>query len=248
MNWVKAFYEKQHQWGNVYSGEVEAWNRDKAKSIMLPDQESPYRILELGCGGGQLAVALADLGHEVVAIDMNSDAILNARRLAATRPNAQLMLVEGDFYSFNPEEPFDVVCYFDGFGIGTDEDQRRLLHRIVTWLRKEGRAFIEVYTPWYWKRVAGTLMEWHDVSRRVEFDSTGSRMLDTWWQTGHPDDAVTQSLRCYSLGDLQSLLDGIELIRVGFLSGGSYDHETKTFHSTVRLEDAMQYMAILERR
>ena len=248
MDWVETFYEKQHQWCNVYADDVESWHQDKARSIVLPDRAVPYRILELGCGGGQMAVSLAGLGHKVVAIDINPDAILNARQLASTRPASSIRLVEGDFYAFTPRSLFDAVCYFDGFGIGSDEDQQRLLQRVVSWLKPEGRAFIEIYTPWYWKHVAGTLMEWPDVSRRYEFDEVGCRMLDTWWPTDHPGDAATQSLRCYSVDELESLLDGTRLKLVDLVPGSSYDHETKIFHPTVALEDAMQYMAILENR
>ena len=193
-----------------------------------------------------MALALADLGHEVVAIDINSDAILNARRLATARPDVQIVLVEGDFYSFNPNARFDVVCYFDGFGIGIDEDQQQLLHRVASWLAEGGRAFIELYTPWYWKRVAGTQIEGPDVSRKYEYDNAGSRMLDTWWPTGTPGDAVTQSLRCYSVDALESLLDGTGLELVDILPGGSYDHETNTYHSVVSLKEAMQYVAVLQ--
>ena len=85
MDWVKSFYEKQHLWANVYAGDVEAYHRDKAKSIGLPEREAPYRILELGCGGGQMTAALADLGHSLVAVDLNPSAIRNAHRLAAAR-------------------------------------------------------------------------------------------------------------------------------------------------------------------
>ena len=254
MDWVKSFYEKQHQWANVYADNVEADHRDKSESIVLPGRRAPYRILELGCGGGQMTAALADLGHSVTAVDLNPDAIRNAHRLANARPNAQITLIEGDFYTFSPgealdsEELFDIVCYFDGFGIGTDADQQRLLQRVAGWLENDGRAFIEIYTPWYWKRTAGTTIEWGDLCRRYEFDKAGCRMLDTWWPTGHSADAVTQSLRCYSPGDLESLLDGIGLALVDVQSGPSFDHETQTLHPNAPLERAMQYMAILERR
>lgn len=87
-----------------------------------------------------------------------------------------------------------------------------------------------------------------DVCRRYEFDKAGCRMLDTWWPTGHSSDAVTQSLRCYSPGDLESLLDGIGLALVDVQSGPLFDHETQTLHLKAPLERAMQYMAILERR
>lgn len=179
MDWIRSFYEKQHRWANVCAGNVRTHHREKAKSVVLPESAGPYRILELGCGGGQMAAALADLRHSVVAIDMNPDAIHHARQLADTRPDARITLIEGDFYAFSTEKPFDLVCYFDGFGIGTDADQQELLHRIASWLTEGGRAFIEVYTPWYWRRVAGTTVEWPDVSRCYGFDDTGCRMLDT---------------------------------------------------------------------
>jgi len=73
-------------------------------------------------------------------------------------------------------------------------------------------------------------------------------MLDTWWPTGHPADAVTQSLRCYSPDDLESLLDGIGLALVDVQSGPSSEHETQTFYPKASLECAMHYMAILKRR
>jgi SAM-dependent methyltransferase len=245
MAWVKSFYEKQHLWSNVYAGDIEAWHRDKAKTILLTDHKPPYRILELGCGGGQIAVSLAALGHDVVAIDMSSAAILNARRLAASHPDVRISFVEGDFYSFNPEGHFDVICYFDGFGIGSDAAQQRLLHRVASWLGTEGKAFIEVYTPWYWSSVAGTSMEWPDASRRYNFDNAESRLLDTWWQTGYPDTVVTQSLRCYSPKDLEDLLNGVGLKLLTLLPGDSYDHETQTYHPIAPLEEAMRYTAIL---
>lgn len=260
MDWVKSFYEKQHLWVNVYAGDVEAYHRDKARSISLPERNPPYDILELSCGGGQMAAALTDLGHSVIAVDMNSEAIRNAHRLAESRPDAQLTLIEGDFYTFSArealsegealseKETFDIICYFDGFGIGTNADQWRLLQRIVAWLRKDGRAFVEIYTPWYWKRVAGTTMEWPDASRRYGFDDAGCRMIDTWWPTGCPNDTVTQSLRCYSPDDLESLLDGIGLALIDVQPGSSFDPETKTFRPTAPLEDAMQYMAVLKRQ
>lgn len=247
MDWVRSFYEKQHQWAKIYCADVEAYHRDKAESIMLPDGKGHHLILELGCGGGQMTAALADLGHSVVAVDLNEAAVRHAIRLANARPHAQITLIQGDFYAVNPGGPFDIVCYFDGFGIGTDADQQRLLRRVADWLKNDSRAFIDVYNPCYWRRVAGTTMEWPDVCRRYGFDAAGCRLLDTWWPTCHPTDAVTQSLRCYSPNDLEVLLDGTGLGLVDIRPGPSFDHQTQTFHPDASLEQAMHYMAILRR-
>lgn len=38
-----------------------------------------------------------------------------------------------------------------------------------------------------------------------------STAVDTWWEAGHEDAAITQLIRCYSPADLSLLLDGTGL-------------------------------------
>jgi len=239
MDWVRSFYEKQHQWAGVCSGPVEDVHRRRARLIVCPGRKPPYRILELGCGGGQSAVALAELGHEVVGIDLLPAAIQHARALGARTPGVSVAWVEADFYHFDPLGDFDVVCSFDGFGVGTDADQRRLLKRVASWLRPTGCAFIDIYNPSYWEQQAGKAMSWRDVSRRYDYDREGSRMLDTWWPAGHPELAVTQSLRCYAPEELRSLIDGTGLSLVKALLCAEFPEEAKVAAT------AMQYRARL---
>ena len=59
------------------------------------------RVLDLGCGPGQLAVAFARLGATVTAIDPEPDMLAAARRLAA-EAGASLTTVEGSSYDLNP--------------------------------------------------------------------------------------------------------------------------------------------------
>jgi len=90
-------------------------------------------------------------------------------------------------------------------------------------------------------------MEWEDAARRYGYDATSNRMLDTWWPTGDPSAAATQSLRCYTPDELRRLLGstGLELIDVR--PGGAYDHNTGVYRDRVPLEEAMQYVATLRR-
>jgi len=153
--------------------------------------------------------------------------------------------VLADFYGIEPGSKFDVVCYFDGFGIGEDDDQRRLLRRIAGWLKCDGSALIEVYAPRYWATVAGTEMHFDDASRRYEFDMVGSRLLDTWWPNGRPEEAAIQSLRCYAPVDLPLLLRGTGLRLGGVLPGGAVDRASGEYRSQVALEQAMSYLVAL---
>lgn len=62
---------------------------------------SAARVLDLGCGPGQLAVAFARLGATVTAIDPEPDMLAAARHLAAAA-GVSLATVEGSSYDLNP--------------------------------------------------------------------------------------------------------------------------------------------------
>jgi ubiquinone/menaquinone biosynthesis C-methylase UbiE len=245
MDWVKSFYGKQDEWTGCCRGEIEESHRGQAYRVDRTLGGCPGRVLELGCGGGQTAAAIAELGHTVVAVDISPRAIDAARERAEAHLRGRLQPILADFYEFEPEGHFDVVCYFDGFGIGEDDDQRRLLRRIAGWLVPNGAALVEVYTPWYWAAAAGTTMQFDDASRRYGFDAVDGRMLDTWWPNGRPEEVVTQSLRCYGPGDLRLLLAGTGLDLVDVLPDGAVDQASGGHHSQVPLERAMSYLATL---
>jgi len=245
MERVKRFYERQNEWAGVYSGEVTDAHRKNAAAILRLAGGRLGRLLDLGAGGGQNAAAAADLGYEVTAVEIVPSCLKNARKLAARAYKGGLEVVEGDFYEVEFPEPFDTVTYWDGFGIGPDEDQRMLLARIASWLRPTGFGLIEVYTPWYWERAAGREMRFGNTVRRYGFDREGSRMLDRWWPEGREAEAVSQSLRCYSLDELEALLRGIGLALDAFEPRGSYDFESGRYFESAPIAEAMQYLAKL---
>ncbi|MCL0034396.1 class I SAM-dependent methyltransferase [Dehalococcoidia bacterium] len=244
MEWVKLFYSNQHEWAGIYNGDVAETHRKNAATLQRLAGGRIGRLLELGAGGGQNAAALADLGYSVVAIELMPSGAKNAQKLASQPRKGQLRVIEGDFYEIEFPYPFDIVCYWDGFGIGSDEDQRRLLRRIASWLRPIGFALVEVYTPWYWAGAAGREMNFGKVIRRYDFNTESCRMLDRWWPVGHEEQAVTQSLRCYSPDDLQTLLKATGLTLESVESRGAFDPE-RGFVEHVPIQQAMQYLAKL---
>lgn len=241
---VKHFYAKQNEWAGVYNGDVTGIHRKNATIVQRMAGGGTGCILDLGAGGGQNAAALADLGYSVVAVEIVPSEVQHARRLASGR-KGRMDVVWGDFYDLDFHERFDVVCYWDGFGIGTDSDHRRLLKLIAGWLRTTGFALIEIYSPWYWARAAGREMRFGEVRRRYGFDAKERRMLDRWWRDGAEDQAVSQSLRCYSPEELRSLLEGTGLILKGVEPRGAFDFDRKRFIEDVPLERCMQYLAHL---
>jgi SAM-dependent methyltransferase len=247
MDWVRVFYEKQDEWTGTCRERIDACHLDQAGRVDRVLAGRAGRVLELGCGGGQTASALAAMGHSVVAIDQSPRAIAAAQERVEPRFASRLQFVLADFFAVNLEGRFDVICYFDGFGIGEDEDQRRLLGRMGGWLAPEGVALLDVYTPWYWAGASGQTMQFEDACRRYGFDAEAGRMLDTWWPADHPETTVTQSLRCYGPADLRLLLRGTGLELVDIRPGGALDREAGESRNEVPLAAAMSFSAALRR-
>ena len=65
------------------------------------------RILEVGCGRGEVAVGLVRDGHEVVAIDTDADCVAHARSLGVTAYVMEFPHTGAEIAS----KPFDVVLF-----------------------------------------------------------------------------------------------------------------------------------------
>ena len=245
MEWVQRFYTKQNEWAGVYDGDIAESHRRNAATIQRLCGAESGTVLELGAGGGQNAVAGADMGHSVVAVELVASAVQNANRLAAQARNGHLTVVQGDFYEVELPDLFDIVCYWDGFGIGTDEDQRRLLKRIAGWLRPAGAVLIELYTPWFWARAAGRQMQLGKAMRRYDFSARDRRLIDRWWPLGDEAEAVSQSLRCYAPDEFKTLLEGTGLVLESVEPRGAFDFDKNQFFDSVPLGKAMRYLAKL---
>lgn len=240
-HWAQNFYERQGQLTGCYAAPLHPYHHEQA--AWLRERHAGPQLLELGAGGGQFAVAAALAGFEVTALELLPDARAATEALAGEHGVAVRALT-ADFYTFPLPERFDTVCYWDGFGIGEDGEQRALLRRVHSWLRPGGRAYLDVYTPWYWAGHAGYTRHWlQEVVQTYGFDARGCRMTDTY---APPDEApITQSLRCYSPADLELLLYGTGLRLLDVTPGGRYDPHAGVWHPNVPLGECMTYRAVL---
>lgn len=71
------------------------------------------RVLEIGCGTGQLTLPLAETGAQVVAVELGPNLVARARAALAAFPNVSVELA--DFDQWEPDEPFDVVVAATAF-------------------------------------------------------------------------------------------------------------------------------------
>jgi SAM-dependent methyltransferase len=222
--WVKPYYTcAGDYWGPTG---IEQRHQDRLAALTRLCGPQPMRVLELGAGTGEAAAVMADAGHSVVAIEFSPTRAPHIQTLAQQPRRGSLTALEADFFGVSLAADFDVVCYWDGFGTGSDADQRRLLRRIATeWLKPGGCALMDVFNPYRWAIETGK--EWrldrnhsshrYCQRRRFNFDPIQGCFLDEWCPiddaTGTCDEAraITQRIRCYNPADLQLLMEGTGL-------------------------------------
>jgi SAM-dependent methyltransferase len=250
--WVRDFYDQSGIWWGAESDPKEEALRVSAVERKIGPP--PRRILELGAGFCFTAAVLAERGYDVTAIDLSPVRVNGARNLHRSIAKGPLTIIQGDFYTAEFPAKFDGVCYWDGFGIGTDDDQRKILRRIAEeWLLPGGSALIDVAnTVWAVKNrdtvehlgalpgVPGSV----EMNRRSHFDPLSCRWIDEWEPVHETENALSQTVRCYTVPDFVLLLHstGLELSSV---EAGScaipLDFGTVTLESP--LNDAYSFLA-----
>lgn len=246
-DWVRGFFNQASTWWGRPSPRES--DEARAAAVRRLAGNGPHQILDLGCGGGTTAAAMARAGHTVTAVKLSSVRAGHARQLVAADPGLDVSIVEGDFFDVALPGKFDCVTYWNGFGVGSDEDQRRLLRRISTdWLTDTGVAIVDVFSPWRWAREAGTQSaETHatELVNARDFDPATSRFIDSWWPAGAEEQAVTQSARCYTPADLLLLVKGTGLVVEAAEVDGAPFEMAAAATSSSPLWDAWEYRVAL---
>ena len=238
------FYNLQNEWSNIYFRAVGEVDYKKVDWVEKITKHPLRKILELGAGGGQFSVAMAQKGYSVTALEIEPQFTEHMEKIKENNSLENLSILTADFNSVELSDKFDLICYWDGFGVGSDEDQKRLLKNVSDWLSPEGAALIEVYTPWFWAaKAAGITNQMGDIFRMYEFDALNCCLVDTWWHKNQPTKKIAQHLRCYSPADLKLLSDSINLEIEEIYTGGYVDFETGDYLSEVPLHQAMSYTA-----
>ncbi|MEZ0110099.1 SAM-dependent methyltransferase [Catenulispora sp. EB89] len=257
MDWSRDFYSTTGRWwGPAESGVTE---RDHERVALVRTASAATSeattMLELGCGYGSTAALAARSGFQVLGIDI-SDRLQFARRYLDEAAPGTLGFAYADFYRFAARRRFDVICYWNGFGIGTDADQRVLLRRIAQeWLAPGGVALIDVANPLAWSRWAGEVE--HKAARpqdgyryalteRIDFDPIGCRYIDTWWEQDHPERAHTQTGRCYTPADFELLLAGTGLtLNAAYVNGVAIGDDGDAASRAGLLTERHEWLAVL---
>ncbi len=111
------------------------------------------RVLDVGCGNGHIADTLTALGHDVVGIDFDANALDIARR---THPHLTLFLHEAErsFSSYVPNA--DLVIAVEV--IEHIYSPQKFLHNVYGALRPGGHVILSTPYHGYWKNLAVSVL------------------------------------------------------------------------------------------
>jgi SAM-dependent methyltransferase len=101
-------------------------------------------VLDLACGAGRHAVAMAARGYAVTGVDFNAH-YLDLAREAAARAGVAVDWRQGDMRRLDFAGRFDAVySYFTSFGYFSDEENENVLAGVARALKPGGRFLLDV--------------------------------------------------------------------------------------------------------
>ena len=116
-----TYYQTEDLFGQPYPELMDFYSSIKKKG----------KLLDVGCGQGRDALALARLGFEVTGIDI-SEVGIQQLLMTATKENLPLQAIVTDIYEFPHFQDFDFILLDSMFHFGKKEKEKetRLLNRI----------------------------------------------------------------------------------------------------------------------
>lgn len=237
-SWVLPYYKLQFE---LMDSQIE-FKMEKelaAQTYEIHEQVGkPFTsMLDIGAGSGMLARAMSKRGTEMTTLELVPELVEYARSIS----DNSITILCGDFYTIELDQQFDVVSYMDGFGVGDDTDQLHLLKRISGWLKDDSCALIDIYNPVYWRKISGQKMRFDKAEREYGYDVDNERMLDTWWHPEQPENALTQSLRCYTVEEISKLCEKAGLKIEAIFPGGAMDYDEWVYSPLVSLNECLSY-------
>jgi len=124
------------------------WTGPWAPDIRLFEDVEGRDVLELGCGGGQCTIALADRGANVTGVDLSTAQLAHARDLAAEH-DTDVELVQGDVTDLGmfDDASFDVA--FNAWVFQWVGDLEACFAEASRVLRPGGRLVFSMPHPYY---------------------------------------------------------------------------------------------------
>ena len=180
------------------------------------------RVLDVPCGAGRTALALAKLGIEVTGVELRRKFVNRAKRRSRKERLSGRFLV-GDMRELDYDGEFPaVVNWFGSFGYFSDAENLDVLRRFARAVRPGGRVLInqanrEFIRRRLCKEMRSTLREAGGRGRgtvviRNRWDAKRERIVGTWTlEVGGKRSSHWMSIRWYTPGQFKRLFKRVGL-------------------------------------
>jgi SAM-dependent methyltransferase len=216
--WFRPFFDAAYV-AQLREEKSPAQTRREVDFLLRALRPAPgARILDVPCGYGRHAAALARLGFRVVGVDLSRTMIAEARRRFGTTP--RLAFVRRDMRRIAFRGEFDaVVNLYTSFGYFTPAQNRAVLRRLARALRPGGTLLVDhrdpVYDaslpsrPWYRAGATRFILEDRRFDRRTKITESTQIVI----ATRDPRSIRRRSLRLqeFSLAQWRRMLHGAGL-------------------------------------
>lgn len=155
-NWKQRVWDKEYRDG--------AWARQAAcgqgpRDSALEIIESYARggdILELGCGGGETALDIADIYNRYVGVDISRTAVRQGELTRSRHPSRadKITLLLGDIAEFVPAESFNVILFRESIYYLPHHRIVPTLHRLAPFLAGDGVFIVRLHDRLKHRRIS----------------------------------------------------------------------------------------------
>ena len=219
-NWYTEFFNEDYP--RIYSDRLsqDATECEATFVVEALGLQEGDRVLDLACGHGRHAVALARRGMVVTGQDLNEDYLRMAREGAALA-RVEIETLHGDMRSIPFTGEFDaVINMFTAFGYFESENEDvRVLEAVANSLKSDGKLLLDtINREWVLSNYAQN--DWHmdddgnTYLEHREFDLVTGRNHVTFsivTAEGTRRESPGHDVRLYTLTELVRLLDAAGL-------------------------------------
>ena len=238
MPWWANYFDERYLdvFGDSFTAEHTAYEADAiAGFLQLPPA---VKILDLACGQGRHAVALAQMGYRVTGLDL-SPALLAHARDASRAAGVDIAWLEGDMRDLPWQDEFDAVINItSAFGyFPTDEENEAVLRQVAKVLKPGGQFLIETmhrdyivreYQQHDWYETESETLVW--VLRLFDAVKGRTTVLERYRTADGNEGERYHNIRGFTATELHAMLRRAGLAPID--TWGEWDGEMFTFEST----------------
>ena len=150
MDWTEEFFDEYYLKSSYYLTGADQTEKEITFLLNHVEISKESAILDLACGYGRHAIALANKGYKnVTGLDLTELYIKMARE-RASELTVQPHFVQGNMRDLEEQNHYDLIySFFSSMFYYDDKHNLDILHRIYKGLKRDGYFVIDYFNPLY---------------------------------------------------------------------------------------------------